>query len=304
MREALRALLERYRHWPHAPRDVTPQQIAAYALSTIPASAELIIAPDAGTALYETPWDTRKLGVRAGRVALVAPSPAGAAPVVAETLARAEAQGFGYLITRVDANDLAAVQTLEAAGFQIVDAILSQYLRVPAAPPAAADPAIPVRPVRPDDAAALGAIADLSFHHSRFHDDPFIGAARARRFYHDWVESLAHGLNTLTLVAERDGAVVGFLSCLDFTGARGAYGWGYGRIELVAVHPDARGAGVVPALTARLVAESPALGWSLLGIGTQIGNLAAIKAYQRAGFTPGDAIFTLRWLPSRARAPR
>lgn len=299
MREALRALLERYRHWPHAPRGVTPAQIAAYALSTIPAAAEIVTATGAGVAWYETPWDTEKLGVRAGRLVPVAPG-AGLATVLDEALRRATAAGFGYLITRVDANDLQAVQTLEAAGFQIVDAILSQYLRLPATPPPAR-PELAVRPTRPDDADALAAIADLSFAHSRFHDDPFIGAERGRRFYHDWARSLAHGLNTLTLVAERGGAVVGFLSCLDFGGARGAYGHGYGRIELVAVHPDARGAGVVAALTARLIDECPRHGWQLLGIGTQISNIAAIKAYQRAGFTPGDAIFTLRWLPAPAR---
>ena len=77
-------------------------------------------------------------------------------------------------------------------------------------------------------------------------------------------------------------------------GAREAYGHGYGRIELVAVAARAQGRGVVAALAGPLFDEACARRWDVLGIGTQISNVRAIRAYQRVGFIPGDSIFTLR----------
>jgi ribosomal protein S18 acetylase RimI-like enzyme len=298
----LRALLERFPYWPHAPQGVAPAQVATYALG-LTAGATWTERRDASGRLLAAvgrihqPWDSEKLGRKAGRLFVV--DGAQAPDVIATALAEARAEGYGYLLTRVDSNDLTTVQTLEAAGFRVVDAILSQYLRVKPtdAPAAATAPGLAIRETRPDDADALAEIADLSFTRSRFHDDPWIGPTLARTLYREWAGNIARGLNDLTLVAERteDARVVGFLSCLGMKAAPAAYGWGYGRIELVAVHPDHRGRGAVRAMTARLIADAAGRGWELLGIGTQIGNVRAIRAYAAAGFVPGDSIFTLRW---------
>ena len=146
------------------------------------------------------------------------------------------------------------------------------------------------------DASSLASITDASFTESRFHGDPWVGEARARAIYRLWASNLARGLNDVTLVAHQADSVVGFLSAKGVAGAREAFGFGIGRIELVAVAEQHRGLGVVAALTSRLIEESPARGWSLLGIGTQTSNVRAMRAYARAGFAPGDSIFTLRWL--------
>jgi dTDP-4-amino-4,6-dideoxy-D-galactose acyltransferase len=290
-------LLDRYPYWPHVPRGVSATQVARFAEATL--RGGVVTFGDAGAIVrLDAPWDTEQLGVRAGRIVPVIPpeSAPGAAQLVAASLADADRDGYRYLITRVDAGDVATVQHLEAAGFRIVDAILSQYLRVAEAHAPPPSPGVSIRAVKVEDGDALARTADESFTQSRFHCDPFVGLARARALYRMWASNLARGLNDLTLIAEVDGDMVGFLSVKSVPCAPEAYGFGIGRIELVAVKESHRGRGVVRALTARLVELAPGRGWALLGIGTQASNVRAIRAYQRVGFTPGDSIFTLRWL--------
>ena len=298
-REALE-VLEQFPYWFHALRGASPGQVARFAAAGL-RGARLLGWPDDGpaaalTALQDAPWDTAKLGVTSGRLYVCVPpaAHAGAAALIADTLAAADAAGYRYLVTRLDAGDLHVVQLLEQAGFVVVDAILSQYVRTAEAAAPAAPPDVAVRAVRPDDAAGLAALAAAAFTMSRFHSDPSIGVDLGRSIYREWGANLAGGLNDLTLVAELDGALAGFLSCKEMTAARASYGFGYGRIELVAVAEAARGRGVIDALTATLLVEARARTWEVLGIGTQIANVRAIRAYQRVGFAPGDSIFTLR----------
>lgn len=294
-------VLVRYPLWPHVPRGVTASQVARFA-SMVMQGATFYGWPDDATpravaALQTAPWDSEKIGVPAARLFVTVPpdAPGTAAPLLARVLAEADGAGIKYLVTRIDAGDVAVIQAMEQAGFIVVDAILSQYLRPAAAPPPAQTD-MRVRPAEPDDAEVLAGIADACFTMSRFHGDPWIGVDKARSVYRDWARNIARGLNDVNVVAVLDGAVVGFLSCKDVPPARSAYGIGYGRIELVAVTPAARGRGGVGAMTRRLIDEAPARSWDLLGIGTQIANVQAMRAYQHAGFVPGDSIFTLRRL--------
>lgn len=300
--DELLALLERYPYWPHPPRAATRAQHARFAQSglrgaeiTEHRSAERL---EAAVARHHLPWDTEKLGFPAARVAFVIPPNAtcGFEVPVRATIERARADGYGSLFTRVDAGELGLVQALEAAGFITVDAILSQYIQVPEAGalPAARE-GVTVRIATAADADLLARITDASITQSRFHGDPKIGVPRARELYREWARNAVNGLNDLTLIGEVRGEPAGYLSGKDVKGALDAYGFGYCRIELVAVLDGFRGTGVVQAMTARLLAECPSRGWGLCGIGTQISNVRAIRAYAKAGFAPGDSIFSLRW---------
>lgn len=298
---AVDEILVTYPRWPHVPRGALPRQVARFAASVMH-GASYHAWPDeerprALAALQPAPWDSEKLGVPASRLFMMVPPEAqeGAAPLLASTLAAADASGIRYLVTRIDAGDVGVIQTMEQAGFIVVDAILSQYLRPRDAvltPPGD----IVVRPAQSDDADALAAISDSCFTMSRFHGDPWIGEDKARAIYRDWARNIARGLNDVNVVSVLGGEVVGFMSCKDVPHARAAYGSGYGRIELVAMAPSARGRGGVAAMTRYLLDESRTRGWDLLGIGTQIANVTAMRAYQNVGFVPGDSIFTLRRL--------
>jgi dTDP-4-amino-4,6-dideoxy-D-galactose acyltransferase len=291
----LSELVERHPLWPHVPHEATPAQVARFAGSVL-VGARRFGDRDGLVALHDSSWDAAKLGVRSGRIFVVLP-PDSRRPeqVLTDALAAIDADGYRYLLTRVDANDMRTIQLLEQAGFILVDAILSQYLWTDHVAPAPPGPHT-VRRATPADAERLAVLVDESFTMSRFHCDPWIGLDRAREIYRDWGRNIAKGLNDVNLVVEVDGAVAGFLSCKDIVESRSAFGYGYGRIELVAVDARARGRGCVQALTVRLVEESAVHDWRRLGIGTQISNVRAIRAYQRAGFVPGDGIVTLRRL--------
>ncbi|MFO0555092.1 MAG: GNAT family N-acetyltransferase [Polyangiaceae bacterium] len=302
------ALLERYPYWPHPPRGASRAAIARFALGLLEGSEYVDErAPDgslsASAARQRLAWDTEKLGLASARVAFIV-DPASSMDrdaFTARAVADARDAGIGYLFTRIDAAELPQVQACEKAGFVTVDAILSQYLEVAHAPRVEVATGITIREATASDAALMSDLVDATLSHSRFHADPKVGPARGRELYREWGANSVRGLNELTLLAEVDGTPVGFLSVKDNKAARPAFGWGYGRIELVGVLERARGRGVVTALTAALIEVSPRFGWERLGIGTQISNVPAIRAYQKAGFVPGDAIFSMRWRVDDAR---
>ena len=295
-------LLERFPYWPHAPRDASARQVAEFAAGLLRDGAHHIARAAEGRAealwvRQDLPWDSEKLGLKSARATfVVAPGSERAAALCESAVEAALREGYGYLFTRVDARDLATVQACEKAGFVVVDAILSQYIDLPRAREMGATPeGLSLREGGPQDAPALQRLVDATLLHSRFHDDPKVGRERGRELYREWAHNSVHGLNQFTAIASIEGVDAGFLTVKDNAGAREAFGKGYGRIELVAVDARFRGQGVVGALTDFLIAACPRLGWERLGIGTQTWNVAAIRAYQRAGFTPGDAIFSMRW---------
>lgn len=294
-------LLERFPKWPHAPLGARPAQVAQFASAVLQGSTfhgwPDDHSPRAVVALQSAPWDSEKLGVPAARLFAIVPpdESAAASQLLSRVLEYADRAGLRYLVSRVDAADLGAIQAMEKSGFVVVDAILSQYLdpRTACAPSSSE---LQVRFAEPGDAEALAEIADECFTMSRFHNDPWIGGETARGIYRDWARNIARGLNDLNLVAVSDERVVGFLSCKDVPAARSTYRQGYCRIELVAIAPLARGRGGVAAMTRRLIDEAPARDWQRIGIGTQVANVQAMRAYQKVGFVPGDSIFTLRRL--------
>jgi GNAT superfamily N-acetyltransferase len=301
------ALLERYAYWPHPPRGATREQVARFAFGSLTQATWTEVRSatrlEAAVARLHLAWDSEKLGVPGARIACIVPDDAACSPSapIRAALADARTAGYGYLFTRVDAAELRTVQALEAAGFQTVDAIVSQYIRIPDAPPSFVPPAgVHIREATSDDADSLATITDASITMSRFHCDPWVGLERARALYREWARNSVRGLNDYTVVAEIDGGPVGFLTVRNVPGAKEAFGFGYGRIELVAVLEGHRGRGIVHAMTARLVADCPSKGWGLCGIGTQFSNVRAIRAYAKAGFAPGDAIFSMRWVQDAA----
>jgi len=249
-------------------------------------------------------WDSEHLGVQVAKVAfVVGPATSQALDaVVSAALASAMQQGHQYLVTRIDAADLPLVQALERQRFQLIDVLLTQYLSVtpfesklPGAPQASGS--LLVRAAGTDDAPMVGKICAESMVSSRFHADPFVGPDRASRVFADWGRNLILGGQAdVTLVAEEGGEVAGFLALREVAASRESLGFKYARIELTAVREGSRGRGVFQALFERAREIALHRAWALLGVGTQVNNIAAIRAYQKAGFSAGESAFTLRWL--------
>ena len=64
---------------------------------------------------------------------------------------------------------------------------------------------------------------------------------------------------------------------------------GFAEVKRMYVRPEARGRGVADAILARLVTEVSAAGLPLLRLETGVQQQAAIRFYQRLGFTPCGA---------------
>jgi ribosomal protein S18 acetylase RimI-like enzyme len=93
--------------------------------------------------------------------------------------------------------------------------------------------------------------------------------------------------DAIRIVAERDGALVG--SVMLFAPSAASYGAPEARssvpeLRLLAVAPEARGAGVGEALVAACVARARQLGASAIGLHTSESMQAAIRIYTRMGF--------------------
>jgi dTDP-4-amino-4,6-dideoxy-D-galactose acyltransferase len=221
-------------------------------------------------------WDSEFFGVSIARVPDERPD----AAALADAAAWADAQAVDCLYLLVDADHAAGLRAAAACGFRAVDVRLD-FER--SAEPEPAAPASAVRRGIPDDLRALAPLARGAFTRSRFFADGRFDPERCAAMFELW---LAKGL---------DGLLPGFVLVDDavrgFVVASAADGGG--RIDLIAVAPEARGAGVGPALVEAAVRE---LGATPVRVATQGSAIGAQRLYQRCGFrTAAAGVWLHRW---------
>lgn len=144
-----------------------------------------------------------------------------------------------------------------------------------------------VRSAQSSDTAALGALAgDLVRFHHRLDPRRFMIVDDVDRGYGRWLAREATSANALVLVAEIDGAIVGY------TYARHEpRNWNdlideHGKIHDVFVHPDHRGRGIARALLTAACDQLRARGCERLMLSTATANQAAQKLFAALGFRP------------------
>jgi dTDP-4-amino-4,6-dideoxy-D-galactose acyltransferase len=181
---------------------------------------------------------------------------------------------------KVPAGDLQTVGRLEDAGFRVVDVNVTLDR---SAGPLDVHTAGAVGTACPDDAPALLEIAERHYGVSRFHLDPRVPGEVAARIKRDWLQAYLDGERGERLLAVRTGdRALGFLAVL-------AAEPGVAVIDLIAVHGDHRGAGLGGALVAHLVREAG----DRVRVGTQVANVAALRFYERLGFTILETRFVM-----------
>ena len=143
--------------------------------------------------------------------------------------------------------------------------------------------ALVVRRVRDDERAVAAALVERAYaeYGARMAPDAWAGLAGAVR------GALADPGAAEWLVAERDGALLG--SVFLYPPAVDAYGGLTGRapwpeLRLLAVAPEARGAGAARALMEACVARARAMGAQALGLHTSESMAAARALYASMGF--------------------
>lgn len=246
-------------------------------------------------------WDTRHLGHRSARISHLAAD--GGRAIAARRkrallsclLTRCAEEDVDYVVARVPAFDITSIHTLEAAGFQVVDAILTFTLAADAAATVEPSSGIHVRHATDEDNKPVEQIARKAFTHDRFHLDPHIPHRVADEIYAAWAANACRLIAADAVLIATDGErVLGFVTCSIGSGHTGLR---VGTIGLVATDAASRGQGVAGALTHAAVQWFRSQQVPVVEVGTQLANIAAARLYERCGFRVAASYLTLRkWL--------
>jgi hypothetical protein len=243
-------------------------------------------------------WDSNHFGVPMGRLNW-SDSKESPDKTVAQAIGQAKKTGLEQLMARAHPSEMEKIHALETAGFQLMDTLMTLAVDLRKNPPPAADdPSI--RSAKPQDIPALTALArtafsDRSIWLDRFHADPRISSEKADALYEEWVrnsvlpESSKASMADQTFVAEIDGAVAGFLTCV-----RGSETT-YGKVSLNAVNATFRKRGIYRAMIHKslewfLKEKSP-----LVSVRTSIFSIAVQRAWIRVGALPTEVEHTFHW---------
>jgi ribosomal protein S18 acetylase RimI-like enzyme len=152
----------------------------------------------------------------------------------------------------------------------------------------APDAEVTIRPARAGDAPALGRLGALlvATHHD-FDPQRFIPATpRTPRGYGSYLASQVGADGVIVLVAEREGAVIGYayagLEGQDYMALRGPAGV----LHDIVVDPAARGGGVGRLLLDQAIAALEAAGAPRVVLMSAARNEGAQRLFARAGFRP------------------
>lgn len=231
--------------------------------------------------------DTERFGVRIARASAVT---ADRLPALDDFCRR---HAVRMLVARCPATDLAAVQAMERAGFQLMDTLLYYQRDLTRQPFPDVPRNIPVRPARPNEADAVRDVAAAAFrdYYGHYHADPRLDRAACDAAYVDWAHRscLSRDVADEVLVAVRDGAVAGFAT-LKWNSSEEGDG------VLFAVHPSAQGRGIYTSFVLHAMEWFAARGGTRMVISTQVTNIAVQRSWALLGFAPSHAFYTLhRW---------
>jgi dTDP-4-amino-4,6-dideoxy-D-galactose acyltransferase len=309
VRESFHHVLSTWEYLPYLQcREAGSEGRIGYVLASLAAAqqhgATTLTAPAAGRlqalAQWEIlPWDTQMLGFATARISALYRSPSPAAlsfqhELLEKLLAQARGAGVRYLMVRVPAGDVAAIDQLENLGFRTVDGILSFGRSLDELAPAEGAPV--VRRAEAQDIPALREIAGSSFALDRFHSDPIIGKDKADDVQRAWVDNSCQGFADCVLVAVLGGEIAGFTTLkLDRTAER-ELGIKVGLVDLVAISPRYRRRGLAHALSLSSLRWFRDAGCGWVEVGTQLANVHAARVYQSAGFRLTASSLTLRQL--------
>jgi dolichol-phosphate mannosyltransferase len=277
----------------------------------------------AAALLTELEWDTRVLGLPAGRILYA--NAVGAAVdasrihslhnVLTQTLNYSRQKNLCLIDARVSSEDLFVTRAFESAGFHLVDLLVTlgapseKFERVLGSGGYTRNGnaiefgnGLRVRPMRQEEEAALSKISEQSFGdhtmiQDRFFLEPSIPAERSQALFREWFSNIArkHAENTLILAAEHDGKVCGYIALEPMTVFGDALWW---KDSLNAVAADARGRGIYRALVIaafEYAREHDAAG---LLTKTQASTQRVINTWLHLGGYILESAATLHWTSS------
>jgi GNAT superfamily N-acetyltransferase len=231
-------------------------------------------------------WDSEFFGVSIAQVS----GRRATQDALARTVNDARKASVDCLYFLVDADDLATIRAAEANAFALMDVRLTLECAIEGRVNDSGSDDEMIRPARAGDLPRLTAIARLSHRNTRFHVDPHFDSIRSDDLYAVWIERSVKGeLADAVWVADVDNLPRGYL-----TATRGVNA---ASIGLVAVDAEYRGRGYGERLLRAVQRWSRAEGASRLTVVTQGRSAAAVRFYERAGFSTSAVEFWYhRWL--------
>lgn len=214
-------------------------------------------------------WETEFFALSSAKLNFSATAPA---------LTEADLAPYALVQAKIPAHQTAWADELSGLGFQLVEAEVDLVLNIGtecASPQSALS--LTIRPAVPGDIPVLRAAAANVFTASRFRA-PWYDVQDSGRFYAAWIEKAVLGTfdHQCLLALDEAGQPEGFVSLRDIGGQEV-------RIGLLAAFPGASGKGIGARLMAAAIAECQQRSQQRLRVATQLGNLAALRLYQRQG---------------------
>lgn len=236
-------------------------------------------------------WDSAHFGVSCADLVRVYAAPSAPAEelgaLLEQTVTEARRRGIELLSARLLAAQTVALHWLLRRGFLLVDTSVELGGRLPLPRPQAPTGAH-FRDAGPEDEGPLAAIA-AEFVANRFHRDPRIPGEQAVGVYQRWAGAAARGEHGRAVAAELGGRLAGFATyhLADEELSVGVMG-------LVAVEARSRGHRLVDGLVHACAERA---GGRAMVTSTQVGNVAAQRAFARSGLLPIGARHVLHgWL--------
>ncbi len=208
-------------------------------------------------------------------------------------LAFCRANSVKFLIARCDADNMKAVQAMEANGFFLTDTLLYYQCNLRDTRPLSISSGIVVRPMYSGEEEMVKMVATESFrgYVGHYHADPRLDREKCDETYASWAyRSCTLGeVADQVLIAERDGSLAGFITLKMNTPEEG-------QMVLNAVHPGAQGSGVYSALVSSAKEWCFQRGAKRVTTSTQLPNRAVQKVWARQGFWLAHAAYTFhKW---------
>lgn len=231
-------------------------------------------------------WETSFFGVK---TACVLPSRIRGEDIhrVVEECRLSGIQVIHYL---ADADDDDSILAAEQAGFHLVDVRVTLEWRLNSIPSTQVNGCV-IRDCSTTDISILQEIARSSYSQTRFYYDRHYPRDRCAELYATWITKSCQGDADRVIVAERNGAIVGFVTCIvkpDIS---------EGTIGLVGVKPGMQGTAIGRAMITEAQRWFAGVGMQRVIVVTQIRNISAQRLYQRCGFvTCGIGFWYHKWI--------
>ena len=188
------------------------------------------------------------------------------------------------ICAKVPTEKINTVTLLEAAGFRVIDTNI--VLKKPVEKGKALNGNCEIRFATEHDAGGVRAIAGSEFQYSRFHLDPGVSDKLADQFKEEWAGNFFSGQRgDRMVVAEINDQLAGFLQLLHDGNKL--------IIDLMAVASAFRRQSVGADMI--IYAEDQAKQFDSVQVGTQVGNVPALRFYEKLGFRTVGSSYVLHY---------